>query len=155
MNQKPRLDFLHSIPPFLVALAFIAAVSLLREPKRRQFSALMIAGAGATYFGAGFGFWEVAFCVIMTWIAFRALDDYRYAGIGWVLHVGWDVLHHLYGRPILPFLPLSSAGCAICDSVIAVWYFLGAPPLYRATRLASATGSKNVIDGVDSSRSPG
>jgi Family of unknown function (DUF6010) len=138
-HQPPRLDFLHSLPPLFVAIAFIAAVSLLREPKRRQFSALMIAGAGATYFGAGFGFWEVAFWALMTWLAFRALDDYRYAGVGWLLHVGWDVLHHLYGHPILPFLPLSSEGCAICDSVLAIWYFLAAPSLYRPIRLAGVT----------------
>jgi hypothetical protein len=134
MSSKSSLDFVHIFFPLLAGGAFVAAVSLLREPKRRQFSALMIAGAGATYFGAGFGLWEVAFCGVMTWIAYRALEDYRYAGIGWVLHVGWDVLHHLYGRPILPFLPLSSAGCALCDSVIAAWYFLRAPSIYRRIR---------------------
>ena len=145
-HQPPSLDFLHSLPPVFVAIAFIAAVSLLREPKRRQFSALVIAGAGATYFGAGFGFWEVAFCALMTWLAFSALDDYRYAGVGWLLHVGWDVLHHLRGHPILPFLPLSSAGCAICDSVIAIWYFLGAPSFYGAIRLRSASESSKATD---------
>jgi hypothetical protein len=139
MINKPSLDFVHIFFPLLVGGAFVAAVSLLREPKRRQFSALMIAGAGATYFGAGFGLWEVAFCGVMTWIAYRALGGYRYAGIGWVLHIGWDVLHHLYGRPILPFLPLSSAGCALCDSVIAAWYFLNAPSLFRYIRLAETT----------------
>ncbi len=134
ITTKPALDFINIFAAVLVGAGFVAAVSLLREPKRRQFSALMIAGAGATYFGAGFGVWEVVFCGLMTWLAFRALENYKYAGIGWMLHVGWDVLHHLYGRPILPFLPLSSAGCAICDSVIAVWYFLRAPSIYRGAR---------------------
>jgi Family of unknown function (DUF6010) len=39
----------------------------------------------------------------------------------------WDVVHHLYGNPIVPFAPLSSAGCAVCDLVLAGWYFAGAP----------------------------
>ena len=28
---------------------------------------------------------------------------------------------------IVPFVPTSSAGCAICDLGLALWYFLGAP----------------------------
>jgi hypothetical protein len=72
----------------------------------------------------------VAFCALLTWLAFRGLEDYRYIGAGWVLHIGWDVLHHLYAGSILPFVPLSSLGCAICDTGIAAWYFLGARPVW-------------------------
>ena len=141
MNEVPALTIPSSIAPVLVAGVFITATSLLKEPSRRRFSALMIAGAGATYFGGGFGFWEVGFCALLTWIAFRALEDYRFTGLGWMLHVMWDILHHLYGRPILPFVPLSSAGCAICDTVIAIWYFLGAPSIYARSRLGSRTAA--------------
>src|SRR5262249_35086219 len=55
--------------------------------------------------------------------------SYRFIGIGWLLHTGWDILHHLYGNPLLPFDPTSSLGCAICDPVIAAWCFAGAPSL--------------------------
>lgn len=129
-STPPPLTAVHVVLPILVAGAFVAAMSLVREPHRRQLSALLVAGAGAAYFGGSFGFWEIGFCVPLTWIAFRSLEDYRFVGIGWMLHVAWDILHHLYGRPILPLVPLSSAGCAICDTVIAIWYFLGAPTIF-------------------------
>jgi hypothetical protein len=130
MNTPPPIDLLNTVLPVVVAALFIAAMSLLREPGRRNLSALFIAGAGATYFGGSFGFWEVGFCALFVWLAFKGLKDYRFVGIGWLLHVGWDILHHLYGRPILPLVPLSSAGCAICDTGLALWYFLGAPSIY-------------------------
>jgi len=44
------------------------------------------------------------------------------------------VLHHLYGNPIIPFAPTSSLGCAICDPVIAIWCFAGAPYAYDLFR---------------------
>jgi hypothetical protein len=128
---RPHLTSANVIAPIAVSGAFIAIMSMLREPDRQKVSALLIAGAGAVYFGAGFGWSEVAFCALLTWLAFRGLQDYRFVGTAWVLHIIWDVLHHLYGRSILPFLPLSSAGCAICDTGIAIWYFLGARPPWR------------------------
>ena len=130
MNTPPPLDMLNVVLPIVVAGLFIVAMSLLREPSRRNLSTLLIAGAGATYFGGSFGFWEVGFCALFTWLAFKGLSDYRFVGVGWLVHVAWDILHHLYGRPILPLVPLSSAGCAICDTGLALWYFLGAPSIY-------------------------
>jgi hypothetical protein len=55
--------------PVLVSAVFIVAMSILREPDRRRLNALLIAGAGAgaVYFGAGFGWWEVAFGGLFTW----------------------------------------------------------------------------------------
>src|SRR5829696_7668603 len=53
---------------------------------------------------------------------------------GWLLHTGWDVLHHLYGDPIVPFAAGSSFGCAICDPVIALWCFVGALSVYDLLR---------------------
>ncbi len=146
MHTPPPLNLLHVVLPIVIAGVFIAAMSLLREPSRRHLSALLIAGAGATYFGGGFGFWEVGFCALFTWLAFRALEDYRFVGIGWVLHVGWDILHHLYGHPILPFVPLSSAGCAIFDTGIAIWYFFGAPSIYgRPAPISPASSQSNYV----------
>jgi hypothetical protein len=117
------------ISPVLVAGIFIVACSLLKEPSRRNFSAIMLAGAGAAYLNGGLGLWEFGFCALLTWVAFRGLQDNRFLAAGWLLHTAWDVVHHLYGTPIVPFAPDSSLGCAICDPVIALWYFRGAPTI--------------------------
>ena len=117
--------------PVVIALIFIALVSLIREPCRRGFNAIMVAGAGAAYLGAGLGPWEFAYTTLATYIAYRGLRSYTFIGIAWLLHTGWDIVHHLYGNPIVPFAPKSSLGCAICDPVIALWCFMGAPSLLR------------------------
>ncbi len=135
------------ISPLFIALIWIAAFSLLKEPARRNFSAIMVAGAGAAYLNGGLGGWEFAFCALITFMAYRGLSDYRFIGVAWILHACWDVVHHLYGNPIVPFAPSSSAGCAICDPVIGLWYICGAQSIAtwfrhsdaRACRLHSWT----------------
>ncbi|MGA2214071.1 MAG: DUF6010 family protein [Bryobacteraceae bacterium] len=123
------------IMPVVIALVFISLVSLIKEPARQKIMALLIAGAGAAYLsGGGFGLWEMAFCTVSTICAYQGLRSYRFIGIGWMLHTAWDILHHLYGNPLLPFDLTSSLGCAICDPVIAVWCFAGAPSLPEAFR---------------------
>ena len=69
----------------------------------------------------GFGVWEFVFLAMVTYCAYKGLGSYNFIGAGWLLHTGWDVLHHLYSNPIVPFVPDSSLGCAICDPVIALW----------------------------------
>jgi hypothetical protein len=113
----------------VVAVLFILATSRFKEPNRRHFMAIMIAGAGAAYLSGGFGVWEFVFTALMTVCAYKGLNSYRLIGLGWLFHTAWDVLHHLYGNPIIPFLPASSIGCAVCDPVIAGWCFAGAPSL--------------------------
>jgi hypothetical protein len=127
--------------PILVAFIFISLCSLVREPNRRNFMAIMIAGAGAAYLNGGFGKWEFVFTAIVTWIAYKGLRSYGFIGVGWILHTGWDVMHHLYGNPIVPFAPTSSLGCAICDPVIAAWCFAGAPSVNRMFRSKQAPQS--------------
>jgi hypothetical protein len=122
------------VSPPIVALAFIAACSLLKEPARRNFSAIMIAGAGAAYLNGGLGEWEFAFCALVTFLAYRGISEYRFVAAGWILHSIWDVVHNFYGTPIVPFVPASSAGCAICDIGLAVWYCLGAPSIFKVFR---------------------
>ena len=122
------------ISPIFVAVVWITLFSLLKEPARRNFSAIMMAGAGAAYLNGGFGPWEFVFCALITLLAYRGLTNYRYIGVAWMLHAGWDVVHHLYGNPIVPFAPTSSFGCAVCDPVIGMWYLLGAPSLFRRLR---------------------
>ena len=99
----------------------------------------MVAGAGAAYLSAfGLGPWEFAFTMAMTHCAFRGLTSYGWIGVGWLLHTAWDVVHHLHGSPMLPFSVTSSLGCAICDPVIAVWCFAGAPGWVRRTDMIEA-----------------
>ena len=127
------------VTPVLIALAYIAINSLIKEPARRTFNAVMLAGAGASYLsGGGFGIWEMVFCSAITACAFFGLRSYRLIGIGWLLHAGWDVLHHLYGNPLLPFAPTSSLGCAICDPVLALWFLAGAPSVVAVLRRQTA-----------------
>lgn len=125
---------LQIISPLIVALLIIAACSLFDEPNRRNFSAILIAGAGAAYLNGGLGVWEFVFCALITFLAYRGLNDHRFIGFAWLLHTAWDVVHHFHGNPIVPFLPDSSIGCAICDTGLALWYFMGAPSIYTAFR---------------------
>ena len=122
------------LAPIGVALVYISLSSLLREPGRRNFNAILVAGAGAAYLNGGFGVWEFVFTAAVTYCAYRGLSSYGFIGVGWLLHTGWDALHHLYGNPIVPFAPESSLGCAICDPVIALWLFAGAPSVYDLLR---------------------
>ena len=117
--------------PVMIALIFICLSALLKEPARRNFNAVMIAGAGAAYLSGGFGVWEFVFTSVMTFVAYRGLQSYAWIGVGWLLHTGWDVLHHLYGNPIVPFAATSSLGCFICDPVIAIWCFAGGVSLFE------------------------
>jgi len=123
------------IVPVIIAVLLILLCSLFKEPNRRTFMALLVAGAGAAYLsGGGFGTWETAFNVPMVIAAYKGVRSYRFSAIGWLLHTGWDILHHLYGNPILPFDPTSSLGCAVCDPVLAIWCFAGAPSLLDVFR---------------------
>ena len=109
-------------------------ISLFREQNRRNFNAIMIAGARAAYLNGGFGAWEFVFTTVITYLAYRGLHSYNFIGIGWFFHAGWHVLHHLYGNPILPFAATSSLGYAICDPVIAIWCFMDAPSILKRTQ---------------------
>lgn len=122
------------VAPVLGGLTYIALASLLPEPTRQKVNAVMVAGAGAAYISGGaFGLWELAFTAAVTFCAYKGLANYAWLGTGWLLHTGWDILHHLKGAPIIPELAHSSFGCAICDPVIAIWMFRGAPSIYRGT----------------------
>jgi len=131
LHYVPAFRTYDAIPPFIIAAIYILASSLLKEPSRRNFNAIMVGGAGAAYLsGGGLGVWEFAFTAVVTYCAYKGLQSYRFIGVGWLLHTGWDVLHHFYGNPIVPFAPLSSAGCAITDVLIAIWFFADAPSVF-------------------------
>jgi hypothetical protein len=140
---------LDGIAPIVIAIVYIVGSSLIKEPIRRNFNAIMIAGAGAAYLSGGaFGKWEFAFTAVVTFCAYKGLQSYRFIGLGWMLHTVWDVMHHFYGAPIIPFLLNSSAGCAITDAVISVWFFANAPSVFdifltnRSRKSISIHGSR-------------
>ena len=105
--------------------------SFIKEPYRQQFNALMVAGAGAAYFsGSIFDYWEFGFAMIIVYLALRGLKQYYFIGIAWLMHTTWDTIHHFNDNPLLPFAPTSSAGCAVTDVVLAIWFFYGAPSVF-------------------------
>jgi hypothetical protein len=75
-------------------------------------------------------------------VAYFGLRSYRFIGIGWLMHSAWDLVHHLYGNPIWPFMGTSSFGCFIFDAVIAAWFLANAPPLMAFLRLYSSRPSR-------------
>ena len=106
-------------------------MSLLPEPTRHRLNPILVAGTAGVYISGGFGVWELLYAALATPIAYRALSSYRFVGIGWLMHAGWDLPHHFWSKPIWPFLPTSSLGCAIFDSVIAIWFLANAPMITR------------------------
>jgi hypothetical protein len=136
------------IMPVVIAGVFVMLVSLLREPTRQRFNAIFVAGAAAAYLNGGFGVLEFPFTALGTYLAFRGLDDYRFIGVAWLCHTVWDVAHHLWGNPIVPFQATSSAGCAITDALIAVWFLRGAPSVYDVLRGRSAAATAGLRRGA-------
>lgn len=126
------------IGPAVGAVVFVIIMSLVPEPSRRRFNAILAAGAAGAYIGGSFGVWELVFPLIATPVVYFGLKSHRFIGIAWLMHAGWDLLHHLGGRPIWPFTRTSSFGCMIFDSVIAIWFLGGAPSLLR-----TSTGSES------------
>ncbi|MFH9412333.1 DUF6010 family protein [Streptomyces rochei] len=123
------------VSPILVGILYCLLMSLIREPHRRRFNAVMVGGAGAAYLsGGGFDQWELPMVALITYVAYRGLDSWTFIGIGWLLHTAWDLVHHLKGNPILPFAHDSSLSCAICDPVIALWCLSGGPSLVTLAR---------------------
>ena len=135
MHPAP-LAVVDYVGPALGALVFVAAMSLVAEPTRRTLNAIILAGASGVYLSGGFGLWELAYPVIGAAIGFRALQSYRWIGVGWLIHAGWDIAHHLWGNPIWPFMPSSAFGCMIFDSMIALWFFAGAPSFLKRPHAA-------------------
>jgi hypothetical protein len=84
----------------------------------------------------GFGLWELTYPVIGAAIAFRGLRSYRWIGVGWLIHAGWDIAHHVWGNPIWPSMPSSAFGCMIFDSLIATWFLAGAPSFLKRSHAA-------------------
>jgi hypothetical protein len=135
MHPAP-LALIDYVGPTFGALVFVAVMSRVAEPTRRTINAIILAGASGVYLSGGFGVWELIYPVIGAAIGFRALRSYRWIAAGWLIHAVWDVAHHLWGNPIWPFMPSSAFGCMIFDSMIAVWFFAGAPSFVKSPQSA-------------------
>lgn len=131
VHVVPDFTYLNGLTAIIIALVYIFLNSLIIEPHRQKFNAVMISGAGAAYLSGGLGGWEFVFCTLLTFLAFKGLTNYYYIAIAWLCHTGWDVIHHLYANPIVPFSPSSSAGCAITDTILAIWFFYKAPSVFE------------------------
>ena len=113
------------VGPAIAAVVFVLVMSLVKEPTRRTLNAILVAGASGVYLSGGFGLWELVYPAIATPVAYRGLHSYRFIGLAWFMHSGWDLMHHLWGNPIWPFRPASSLGCMIFDALIAAWFVAG------------------------------
>lgn len=149
MSNTPLLA-MDYVGPVVGALVFVLLMSFVGEPQRRMFNAIFVAGAGGVYLNGGLGIWELLYPVIATPFAYLGLRSYRSVGTAWLMHSGWDFVHHLWGNPIWPFMPTSSFGCMIFDAIIAVWFLAGAPSLMRRHVLASANDA-----GLETASGPG
>ena len=125
------MDF---IGPALGAGLFVAIMSFVPHPARRSFNAIFAAGAVGAYIGGAFGVWELIYPALATPVVYLGLRSYRAIGVAWLMHAAWDLPHQLIGHPIWPYMRTSSLGCMIFDSLIAVWFLVGAPSIMRAQR---------------------
>ena len=135
----PPLAVMDYVGPAMAAIAFVLLMSTVREPARRTFNAVLVAGTAGVYLSGGFGLWELIYPVIVTPILYLGLRSYRFIGIAWLMHAAWDLPHHFWGHPIWPFMPTSSFGCVIFDTLIGIWFLAGAPSLV-ALRSQVASG---------------
>lgn len=129
MSISYSLHVMDCLGPAIAALVFVMVMSSVPEPSRQQFNAILVAGAGGVYLSGGFGAWELLYPALATPVAFLGLRSYRFIAFAWLMHAAWDLPHHFWGNPIWPFMRTSSLGCAIFDTLIALWFFAGAPAL--------------------------
>jgi uncharacterized protein DUF6010 len=130
------------VGPLIAAGVFVFVMSMVKEPARRSFNAILVAGASGAYLSGGFGVWELLYPAIAMPVLYRGLRSYRFIGVAWLMHSCWDIAHHLWGNPIWPFMPTSSFGCMIFDAAIAVWFIAGAPSPWT---FAAAQGTSRTL----------
>jgi hypothetical protein len=124
--------------PAIGAALFVLIMSLVPEPTRRTFNAILVAGTCGAYLNGGFGRWELLYPALATPIVYYGLRSHRFIGVAWLMHAAWDLPHHLWGNPIWPFMPTSSFGCVVFDTLIAIWFLADAPSLVRRGYAAPA-----------------
>ena len=138
MHTPPPLQVLDFVGPAVGALAFVLIMSRVREPARRSFNAIFVAGASGVYLSGGLGPWELLYPAVAAPVAYLGLHSHRFIGLAWLMHSCWDVVHHVWGNPIWPWMPTSSFGCMIFDALIAIWFLADAPVIPAFTGTSSA-----------------
>ena len=141
--HNPPLHAMDYVGPVLGAAVFVSIMSFVREPARLRINAIFLAGALGVYLSGGLGPWELLFPLVAFPVAYRAQRSYRWIGVAWLMHAAWDVVHHLYGNAVWPFMPTSSFGCLIFDTLLAAWCLAGAPSLlpWRNRPMLQVAGS--------------
>ena len=147
MHSSPPLVVMDYVGPSIGAAIFVLMMSLVTEPARRSFNAIFVAGASGVYLSGGFGPWELLYPAITAPVVYIGLRSYRFIGLAWLMHSCWDLVHHVWGNPIWPFMPTSSFGCMLFDAVIAIWFLAGAPTILtlasREQRLPQVQGERS------------
>jgi hypothetical protein len=92
MSQLFFADAADAIVPQFVLLVLLATVitgswSLLIEPARPTYGALLLARARSASPIGDLGLREFVFGAAVTWLAYSGLRGYRGIGIGWLAHV--------------------------------------------------------------------
>ncbi len=90
---------------------------------------------------------KLAFTAATTFCAYGGLRSWKWIAVPGSAHM-LGHRHALRGANILPFVPHSSTGCAICDPVIAIWFFAGGPSvpasfIARFNRLTHRSGRRH------------
>jgi hypothetical protein len=143
MQELQLADYLG---PLIPAVVIIAGMSLVPEPQRQKINVIFAAGTTTLYVNGGLGYWEFVYMFGAVIPAYLGLRHYRWIGVTWLLHTGWDLVHHFYGNPLWHWAETSSMGCAILDAVLAIWFFAGAPSIFPSVTLGRQ--SKENPDGT-------
>jgi hypothetical protein len=130
MHSSPPLLVMDYIGPAVGAAVFVLVMSVVKEPTRRTFNAILVAGASGVYLSGGFGRWELLYPALAIPVASLGLRSYRFIALAWLMHSCWDIVHHFWGNPIWPFMPTSSFGCMMFDALIAIWFLADAPSIF-------------------------
>jgi|GEM_PF-358698 len=141
-HSPPPLVWMDLLGPIPAAFLLVTVLSRLPRNVSLKLNALGVVGAGAAYIGHGLGVVELLYTAVASMVlGWWALHSFRVIGLGWLMHVAWDVVHHAVATPIWPFLPSSSASCAVFDTVLAVWLLADAPVIgpKRLPTLSSTT----------------
>ena len=122
--------------PLLPAVVVIGVLSRIPEAMRMRIGAVTAAGFTGLYLNGGFGIWEFVYMATASVPAYLGQRSFAWIGAAWLMHAGWDLLHHFYGNTLWHWDAMSSLGCAVMDPVVALWFFAGAPSVFE--RLGSA-----------------
>src|SRR5438034_9570843 len=100
MHNVPPLLAVDYVGPMVSAAIFVLIMSLVREPTRRSFNAIFVAGASGVYLSGGFGIWELLYPAIAAPVVFLGLRSYRFIGFAWLMHSRWDSGRSVWGDTI-------------------------------------------------------